>query len=833
MIPLPLEKIKHLKEDNMIPIISNLLKNVDISSLIVPSINHLHEAFFITDENWILTYVNSDLIHISKQSAHYFNNKTLWESAPDLIGTFFEKNYRYAFENQTSLNFKDFYKPWNKYLEVNIYPNGKGISVYLKDMSKQQELPSQIDLLRTCIDRLNDVVIITQIDPSNPIPTVIFVNEAFLKISGYTKEEVVGKNLAILHGPPGQEDQIKKIRYAMQHFQPIKTELLNYTKLGTVFGIELDIVPVANQHDEYVHCIIVGRDISERKKNEILLFKNQENLQFVLESGNVAHWDKDFINNTHSYSALYFKMLGINTPVDTEKWSIKDFYNHVHVEDKQLVSSEYNRVLNGMENYNLEFRVVWPNGEIHWLWCRGRAFLDEVNHLTRANGIITDISERKKSEDQIKQLAFYDVLTQLPNRRLLTERLQSALLQNNNYYNGLLFLDLDNFKTLNDTLGHDKGDILLKAVSKCIEGCLRKTDTVARLGGDEFVVFISHINTSYQEAKNEIQKIGNKILTLLNKPFKFGSYEHLSPASIGATIFAHNSYSVDDLLKQADVAMYQAKANGKNSLVFFEQKMQEAINYRVVLENDLRRGILHNEFVLYYQPQLDNYNKVYGAEALIRWIHPEKGLISPLTFIPLAEETGLIVKMSLWVFKEACQQLVKWSQEVKTAHLTLAVNVSINHFKQDDFIVQLIEILESTKADPTKLKLELTESALITNMEDGIAKMNILKQYGVNFSLDDFGTGYSSLNYLKRMPLQQLKIDQSFVRDIFSSVNDAIISKTIINLAQNLNLEVIAEGVETIEQKQFLLENGCNRYQGYLFSKPLPISDFMIYFYNN
>lgn len=820
-----LQNPEFIQEANIAP--SDII--TALPSLIVPSINHLHDCFFITDENWILTYVNDDLLDLMNQTREVFSNKLLWDCAPDLIGTAFEKNYRYALTNQVSLNFKDYYKPWNKYLEVNIYPNGKGISVYLKDVSKQQQLPAQIDLLRSCIDRLNDVVIITEIDVEKTIPKVIFVNEAFLKISGYTREDVIGKNMAILNGPPGQEKEIIKIREAMRNFKPIKTELLNYTKFGSVFGIELDIVPVANQHGQFVHCIVVGRDISERKKNEILLLKNQENLKFVLESGNVAHWDQDFTNNVNSYSSLYFKMLGITDPDNKSKWSMKDVYEYVHIDDKKIVLNEYHRVLKGMETYNVEFRVIWPNGEIHWLWCRGKVFLDDMKKITNANGIITDISERKKTEDQIKQLAFYDPLTQLPNRRLLTERLQFTLSQNSDYFNGLLFLDLDNFKTLNDTLGHDKGDILLKAVSKCIEGCVRKTDTVARLGGDEFVVLINHVSTCHKEAQKEIQKIGKKILELLNKPFKFGNYEHLSPASIGATMFANNYYTVEDLLKQADVAMYQAKSNGKNSLVFFETQMQEAINSRVVLENDLRRGILNEEFVLYYQPQLDNSNQVYGAEALIRWIHPEKGLIPPMTFIPLAEETGLIVKMSQWIFKQACKQLVIWSKNPATAHLTLAVNVSIEHFKQENFIEQVMEIVAQTGANPNKLKLELTESALITNMEDGISKMNILKSHGVNFSLDDFGTGYSSLNYLKRMPLQQLKIDQSFVRDMLSSANDAIISKTIINLAHNLNLEVIAEGVETIEQKQFLHNNGCSRYQGYLFSKALPINDFMYY----
>ncbi|MEO6118552.1 MAG: EAL domain-containing protein, partial [Methylotenera sp.] len=396
----------------------------------------------------------------------------------------------------------------------------------------------------------------------------------------------------------------------------------------------------------------------------------------------------------------------------------------------------------------------------------------------------------------------------------------------NNRNGALLFIDLDNFKTLNDTLGHDVGDLLLKAVSDRLSSCIRKSDTVARLGGDEFVVMLTHLSNNLLECADQAKKVAEKILSFLNHAYHLNGHAHQSTPSIGVTLITKQSNSVEAILKQADLAMYQAKAAGRNTLRFYDTAMQSAVINKVALEKNLKDGLLHHEFVLHYQPQLNSKRQIIGAEALIRWFNPERGLVSPAQFIPLAEETRLIIPIGQWVLETACRQLVVWAKRPETSKIVLSVNVSMYQFRQPDFVQQVLDTLEQTGADPFRLKLELTESLLVENVEDIIIKMVNLKAKGVSFSLDDFGTGYSSLSNLKRLPLDQLKIDQSFVRDVMTDPNDASIACTIVALAQNLGLEVIAEGVETEDQYEFLFQNGCYLYQGYLFSKPLPIDQF-------
>ena len=385
---------------------------------------------------------------------------------------------------------------------------------------------------------------------------------------------------------------------------------------------------------------------------------------------------------------------------------------------------------------------------------------------------------------------------------------------------------MDNFKTLNDTLGHDVGDILLQQVGQRISACIREGDTVARLGGDEFVVMLEDLSSNLQEAAAQTETVAGKILTALNHPYLLAGQNQRSTPSIGATLFHGNQLSVEELLKRADVAMYQAKAAGRNTLRFFDPEMQAAISAQAALEADLRQGIMQEQFILYYQPQVDGGAGLLGAEALIRWQHPERGLVSPAEFIPVAEETGMILPLGAWVLETSCNQLVIWAGQPEAAHLTLAVNVSARQFRQPDFVNQVLAVLDRTGANPRKLKLELTESLLLADVQDVIAKMTALKAKGVCFSLDDFGTGYSSLSYLKRLPLDQLKIDQSFVRDVLVDINDGAIAQTIIALGQTMGLAVIAEGVETEEQCEFLARIGCNTYQGYFFSRPLPLEGF-------
>jgi len=475
---------------------------------------------------------------------------------------------------------------------------------------------------------------------------------------------------------------------------------------------------------------------------------------------------------------------------------------------------------------------IWnrhKSGEIYPKWLT-------ISAVKRDDGVIThyvathqDITDRKVAEERIAELAFYDPLTHLPNRTLLKDRLKQVMTASNRSenFNAMLFLDLDQFKTLNDTFGYENGDMLLLQVAQRLISCVREGDTVARLGGDEFVVVLANMNGNADEVAKQTEIIGKKILADLTRPYQLGDVDHPSTTSIGATLFRGHEATIDVLLKQAELAMYKSKASGRNTFHFFDQAMETAVVERVAMETGMRKAILENQFLLHYQAQVvGDRATVKGAEVLVRWQHPQRGMVSPAEFIPLAEETGLILPLGLWVMETACTQLAVWARQADMAHLTLAVNVSAHQFRQADFVEQVLAVLKNTGANPQRLKLELTESLLVQNVEDIIEKMAALKTLGVSFSLDDFGTGYSSLSYLKRLPLDQLKIDQSFVRDILDDQNDAAIAITIVALAQSLGLEVIAEGVETATQRDFLASSGCHAYQGYFFSRPLPVADF-------
>jgi diguanylate cyclase (GGDEF)-like protein/PAS domain S-box-containing protein len=471
------------------------------------------------------------------------------------------------------------------------------------------------------------------------------------------------------------------------------------------------------------------------------------------------------------------------------------------------------------------------NGDSYPKWITVAAVKNHDDQLTHYIITHLDISEQKRTQKVIEELAFYDALTRLPNRSLLIDRLKQAIIsgKRNNTFGALLFINLDNFKALNDTLGRDHGDQLLKQVAQRLITCIRADDTVARVDSDEFVVVLGNLSGTLREAATQTEIVGEKILNALEFKYQAGDFVHQNSASIGVTLFGGQDVSIDDLLRQADLAMHQAKDSLRNSLSFFDPEMQIIILERAYLENDLREALNKKEFVLHYQPQVDNHGHVTGAEVLLRWKHPARGMVSPASFIPLAEESGLILPLGNWVLETACIQLAQWSSQPVMDQLSIAVNVSAKQFHHPDFVNQVLALLNSSGAPAQRLKLELTESMLVQNVEELIEKMAILQTAGVSFSLDDFGTGYSSLSYLKRLPLGQLKIDQSFVRDVLTDSNDASIATTIVALAHSLGLKVIAEGVETEGQRNFLRSTGCDAYQGYFYSRPIPVEDFEVY----
>lgn len=495
------------------------------------------------------------------------------------------------------------------------------------------------------------------------------------------------------------------------------------------------------------------------------------------------------------------------------------------LKDKSTFPALEKAVLGEIGHYEGSYDATYSNANL-WISLTCAPSLDSDDNVVGGIAIVQDISERKKAEYVIENLAFYDSLTQLPNRQLLLDRLKQALVNSAHSGKGgaLLFLDLDNFKILNDSHGHDAGDSLLRQVAARLTTCLHEDDTVARLGGDEFVVLVEGLSKQDTMVTTQAEIIGEKILTSLREPYQLGEKEHQSTASIGVALFNGHSQSLEELLKHADIAMYQAKKAGRNTLRFFNPQMQEAVNSRVDIERDLRKALENQQFQLFYQIQVNRSHRIVGAETLIRWSHPERGFIPPAEFIPLAEETGLILPIGQWVIETACQQLKVWQQNTETRDLTLSVNVSARQFHQADFATHLKEVIKRYAINPLQLKLELTESFLLENIDDTIATMNTLNKIGIQFALDDFGTGYSCLQYLKRLPLVQLKIDQSFVRDIVLDSSDRAIVSTIIAMAKILDMNVIAEGVETKEQLQLLLDKGCEHFQGYLFSRPIPIT---------
>lgn len=568
--------------------------------------------------------------------------------------------------------------------------DGATIAGTMQDITQHRLSQEKLRLFHTCMSRVNEVVMITDASSLNePGPQVVFVNEAFERLTGYTAQEILGRSPRLLQGAETSRAELDRIRAALQLGEPVYSEVINYGKQRQQYWLALTISPIAD------------------------------------DSGRISH----FVS------------------------------------------------------------------------------------------IQRDITSSKLAEQQIEQLAFYDPLTRLPNRRLLLDRLRLALnaVRRSGRIGALLFIDLDNFKSLNDTLGHDKGDRLLETVARRLEGCVRKSNTVARLGGDEFVIMIEDIAGDAVTAGTHAELVVRKILAGFTPRFELDGIAYHCTPSVGVALFDRHINEVDELLKQADLAMYHAKAMGRNTACFFDPDMQSAINARVALEHELRTALHRHQFELHYQPQVDSAGHTTGYEALIRWRHPRDGMVYPQAFIPLAEETGLIRGIGRWVLQSACRQLANWSAQPDHAHLTISVNVSAGQFGHPEFMQQVLAAIASAGADPNLLKLELTESVLVKNPDDTIAKMDGLREHGIRFALDDFGTGYSSLSYLKRLPLHQIKIDQSFVRDVLVDPNDAAIVRTILALGEILGLDVIAEGVEVEAQRDFLARHGCHGYQGYLF----------------
>ena len=709
----------------------------------------------------------------------------------------------------------------------------------VRDISERrrsiEELRASEENLAITLNSIGDAVIAT-----DATGLVTRMNPPAEQLTGWPLGEARGRPLAevfVIVNAQTREPLVNPVQQVMESGQVIG--LSNHTILlargGEEYHIADSAAPIRNAASEIIGVVLVVSDVTEKYRTAASLHETQAILTAAMDQTPVGI----AIANVPDGTIRYINKAGLELRGRGRDSS--DFVGGQSFEENSAGDSFFDTDENALaprdlplaratllgEECEREFVVRHANGREYVYVSRAAPIRDARGGVVAAIGVFLDISEKKMAKEEIKRLAFYDQLTGLPNRRLLLDRLTQRVASQSRHSRGgaLLFVDLDNFKTINDTAGHDVGDSLLKQVAERLVGKVRAGDTVARLGGDEFVVLLDELSPIAEEAAMQAENVGEKILRELSQDYHFNDQVLRSSSSIGITLF-EREISVDELFKRADLAMYQAKNAGRNTQCFFDPEMQEAIRARLALEAGIREAIERDQFVLFYQPQVDATGTVVGAEALLRWQRGDGTLVQPGDFISLAEETGLILTIGEWVIDTACRQLAVWAQRSETEGLSLAVNVSARQFHHPAFVAQVKSALLRSGANPRRLKLELTESQLLVDIDSVIAKMSVLRATGVCFSLDDFGTGYSSLAYLKRLPLTQLKIDRSFVRDLLTDPDDAAIVRTIVALGDSLGLSVIAEGVENEEQKRRLAELGCLHYQGYCFGRPSRLIDF-------
>ena len=659
---------------------------------------------------------------------------------------------------------------------------------------------------------------------------ILRCNARFAEMIGYSEEEVPGRTVKEITAPEDVEESVDAMRRIAEDPRgAIRMEKRYLRKDGKPRWARVTSSTQFDSENRPIYMMAFTEDIQAQKEAEARLAEAIDALRASEERYRTAFQTSiDAININQVSDGKYIDVnqafldiMGFQREEVIGKTSL-ELKIWANLRDRRRM---INRLRQGPGCRGLEAQFRKKNGEI--FWGEMSASEIEIDGVPCLLSITRDITKTKAAEAEIRSLAFYDSLTGLPNRRLFHERLQRALALGvrNRREKALLFIDLDNFKTLNDTLGHPIGDLLLQETARRLSACVRETDSVARLGGDEFVVMIEELGATAEMAAAQAKVVAEKILRALSQPYQLNGRVCHSSCSIGVAIFGIHRQSTDEILQQADIAMYQAKEAGRNTVRFFAPALQAAVQARAAMEEDLRLALESKQFLLYYQPQLER-GRLAGVEALLRWNHPRYGLLLPGSFISLAEDTGLIVPLGAWVLETAFNQIKAWENASPALDLTISVNISARQLRQPDFVETVLAAIERSGANPHQIRLEITESMLVESVDDVIAKMTALRSHGLRFSLDDFGTGYSSLTYLKKLPLDQLKIDWSFVRDIQADGNNGAIAHTIVALSSAMGLPVIAEGVETEEQRAYLEGMGCHSYQGYLLSRPLPPQEF-------
>lgn len=898
------------------------------------------DIVFIIDKDlqYVASNDHSDLL-LPKEE---FIGRTVTDVLPKEVAELFEDSINQVFRSGRLVEFNYQLEIQNK--QNHFEARAKQISdiealVVVRNTTEEHARLTELERLSMVAQQTTNGVVITDLDEK-----VLWVNEGFTRITGYSLDEIEGKVPGrLLQGPQTDPETVQTIREAIEKRKSYSVDIINYRKNGQPYWVRISCNPWSNEQGEIIGYIAIQSDIDQEVKNIEQIQKSQKLLTAVIDANSIGTWILNLQTRSLEINEQWAKLLGYTLadlePVDMDTWQ-----DLTHPDDLKICLKMFEDYDKGLIDY-YEYPIRMKHKDGHWVWIRtsgsitsrtadGRAEFTLGTHLDinaqmlaeahlkeqydymqvlfnnmidgilgfnsdnkiqsfnpsaetifgyshdeiinkdigmlipelqgqqqlvgqhqyiegkRKNGevfpmeigivgskykqepifigILRDVTERKNAEEAINKLAYFDGLSGLPNRRLMFDRLQHALLKiaRNKSHLALLFVDFDNFKQINDSAGHDVGDVLLQQIALRLRGAVRESDTVARLGGDEFIVILEDLDPNSDIANKQAASAAKKIKSLLNKPYQLQAISYIGSCSIGIALCGDPSFSSAEFLKQADLAMYEAKLSGRNAISFFTQEMQERVNSRIKVEQDLRNALNNCEFELFYQAQVDIKGKCLGAEGLLRWRHPDLGLVSPLEFIPIAEESGLMVSIGRWVLEEACQCLARWSVNPALRDFVLAINVSVVELNQTDWVEIVLDTVRKTGADPTKLKLEVTESVMAYDIEQVVSKLSKLRLFGINISLDDFGTGYSSLTYLKSLPLNQLKIDKSFVRDILDDPDDKAIAETIISLARMMRLDVIAEGVETKEQLEMLKKMGCGVFQGYLFSKPQPLMSF-------
>ncbi len=706
------------------------------------------------------------------------------------------------------------------------------------DLSALEEagraLKASRDKYQTLLDSLHDGVFL--------IRDGLYVdgNAKLFEILGRPREAVIGQ-------PPGKfspagenEPATARARRLMAAVLGGQPQILDWTVQrpdGTRLDVEISAIRI--DLEDQPHVLGTVRDISERKQAErerqMLteqlqgaleeIRKKEELLRLATRAAGIGTWEWDVIADRVAWSDGVAEIFGLDP--ETFENSYAAYEALLHEDDRERVAAAIRLAIETETPYRIEHRIRWPDGTLRWLACQGEVERNPDGTPSRMYGTVVDVTEHKQAQEEIERLAYFDPLTGLANRRLLLDRLQQAIshARRDDHTGALLFIDLDRFKLLNDSLGHRAGDTLLKEIATRLTNELRDEDTVARLGGDEFVIMLPFLDNDPETAAHQAHRAAEKIRHLLSGGYTLGAHRFHITASLGIAMFPGDGHDAEALLNHADVAMYQAKNNGRDTIAYYHASLQAAADARLAMEEDLRHARQQGELALHYQPQVDADGRPVAVEALLRWRHPERGDVPPNAFIPVAEETGLILPIGDWVLATACRQLRAWQQDGTGREVAMSVNVSPVQFRHAHFVAGVAQILDDTGIDPARLTLEITEGMLIDDLNDTAQKLRELKALGLRLSIDDFGTGYSSLYYLKHLPLDELKIDRAYVQDITEDGNDAAIVETILAMARHLGLEVVAEGVETPEQARFLRDNGCHRYQGYLYARPRPAAD--------